>query len=48
MSAGMALDPQTAKPFQILAADAVRDTQMRKNIRHATEVIQNKRAKVVA
>ncbi len=48
MSAGVVLDPRTAKPFPILAADAVRDTQMRKNVRHATEVIQNKRAKVVA
>jgi L-lactate dehydrogenase complex protein LldF len=48
MSAGVALDPRTAKPFPILAADAVRDTQMRRNVRHATEVIQNKRARVVA
>ncbi len=48
MSSGVALDPRTAAPFPILAADAVRDTQMRKNVRHATEIIQNKRAKVVA
>ncbi len=48
MSAGVALDPRTAKPFPIIAADAVRDTQLRRNVRHATEVIQNKRAGVVA
>ncbi len=48
MSAGVALDPLTAAAFPILAADVVRDTQMRKNVRHATEVIQNKRARVVA
>ena len=48
MSGGVALDPRTAKPFPILANEVVRDTQMRKNVRHATEVIQNKRAKVVA
>lgn len=47
MSAGVALDPRTAAPFPIIAADVVRDTQMRKNVRHATEVIQNKRARVV-
>ncbi len=47
MSAGVALDPRTAQPFPIVAADAVRDTQMRRNVRHATEVIQNKRAGVV-
>lgn len=48
MSAGTALDPRTALPFPIIAADVVRDAQMRKNVRHATEVIQNKRGKVVA
>ncbi|RRA49190.1 iron-sulfur cluster-binding protein [Acidipila sp. EB88] len=42
------LDPRTARPFPIVAAEAVRDTQMRGNVRHATEVIQNKRARVVA
>lgn len=47
MSAGTALDPKTALPFPIVAAEVVRDTQMRKNVRHATEVIQSKRAKVV-
>lgn len=48
MSAGTALDPRTALPFPVIAEDVVRDTQMRKNVRHATEVIQNKRARVVA
>lgn len=44
---GAALDPRTAPPFPIVAAEVVHDAQMRKNVRHATEVIQNKRAKVV-
>jgi L-lactate dehydrogenase complex protein LldF len=48
MSAGKTLDPRTAQPFPIVAANAVRDTQMRNNVRHATEVIQTKRARVVA
>ncbi len=47
MSGGTALDPRTALPFPIVAGGVVRDTQMRKNVRHATEVIQGKRAKVV-
>ena len=48
MSAGFGLDPRTAQPFPIVAAELVRDTQMRRNVRHATEVIQTKRARVVA
>ena len=48
MSLGAPLDPRTALPFPIVAAEVVRDTQMRKNVRHATEVIQAKRARVVA
>ncbi len=48
MSIGTRLDPRTAEPFPIVAAEVVRDTQMRKNVRHATEVIQAKRARVVA
>ena len=44
---GMALDPRTSPAFPIVAAEVVRDTQMRKNVRHATEVIQSKRARVV-
>ncbi len=31
MSAGVALGPRTAEPFPILAAEVVRDPQMRKN-----------------
>ena len=42
------LDPKTASPFPIAARSAINDTQLRKNVRHATEVIQNKRARVVA
>jgi L-lactate dehydrogenase complex protein LldF len=44
---GVALDPKTASPFPIAAATAMGDTQLRKNVRHATEVIQAKRARVV-
>ncbi len=47
MSGGIALDPRTSPDFPILAGDMVRDPQMRKNVRHATEVIQAKRARVV-
>ena len=42
-----ALDPRTAAPFPILAKTMLRDSQLRKNVRHATEVIQAKRARVV-
>jgi len=45
---GVALDPRTAAAFPIAARTALGDTQMRKNVRHATEVIQAKRARVVA
>ncbi len=48
MSGGSGLDPRTAEPFPVIANDLVRDTQMRANVRHATEVIQAKRARVVA
>jgi hypothetical protein len=44
---GAALDPTTASPFPIAAKAAIDDTQLRKNVRHATEVIQSKRAAVV-
>ena len=44
---GAALDPTTASPFPISAKAAIEDTQLRKNVRHATEVIQSKRAAVV-
>jgi L-lactate dehydrogenase complex protein LldF len=45
---GVALDPKTAPVFPMAAKTALRDTQMRKNVRHATDVIQAKRARVVA
>src|SRR5271154_90849 len=45
---GTALDPKTAPLFPIAAKTAMGDAQMRKNVRHATDVIQTKRARVVA
>ena len=45
---GAALDPRTAPKFQVAAKSLIGDSQMRKNVRHATKVIQTKRAKVVA
>ncbi len=45
---GVALDPKTAPVFPMAARAALGDTQMRKNVRHATDVIQAKRARVVA
>ena len=45
---GAGLDPRTAPKFQVAARRLVGDSQMRKNVRHATNVIQTKRAKVVA
>ena len=42
------LDPKTSPTFPIAARGMLGDTQLRKNVRHATEVIQNKRARVVA
>jgi L-lactate dehydrogenase complex protein LldF len=45
---GVGLDPRTAPKFQVAARVLVGDSQMRKNVRHATKVIQTKRAKVVA
>jgi L-lactate dehydrogenase complex protein LldF len=43
-----ALDPRTAPTFPMAARSLMGDTQLRKNVRHATDVIQAKRAKVVA
>ena len=43
-----ALDPTTAPKFQVAAKALMGDSQLRKNVRHATKVIQTKRAKVVA
>jgi len=48
MSTGTALDPRTAPPFPIAAARSLEDSQLRKNVRHATDVIQGKRARVVS
>ena len=48
MSGGSALDPRTAKPFPILAGRSLQNAQLRRNVRHATDVIQGKRGKVVA
>ncbi len=48
MSGGVALDPKTAPTFPIAARSLVEDTQLRKNVRHATDVIQRKRGRVVA
>ena len=45
---GIALDPRTASPFPMAALAAMGDTQLRKNVRHATDVIQGKRARVVS
>ena len=44
---GTALDPRTASPFPMAAHVSMADPQMRKNVRHATNVIQAKRARVV-
>jgi L-lactate dehydrogenase complex protein LldF len=41
------LDPKTSPAFPIAAREMLEDTQLRKNVRHATEVIQAKRARVV-
>lgn len=42
------LDPRKAPPFPAAAAELLRDTQLRKNVAHATDVIQRKRAALVA
>src|SRR5882757_7188192 len=44
---GVALDPRTAPAFPMAAKTALGDVQLRKNVRHATDVIQAKRARVV-
>jgi L-lactate dehydrogenase complex protein LldF len=41
------LNPRTAPTFPMAARAAMGDTQLRKNVRHATDVIQAKRARVV-
>ena len=42
-----ALDPRTAEVFPMAARQLLGDSQLRKNVRHATDVIQNKRRTVV-
>ena len=42
-----ALDPTTAPKFQVAAKALMGDSQLRKNVRHATNVIQAKRKRVV-
>jgi L-lactate dehydrogenase complex protein LldF len=44
---GVGLDPKTAPTFPMAAKTAMGNAQLRKNVRHATDVIQNKRARVV-
>jgi L-lactate dehydrogenase complex protein LldF len=42
------LDPRHAPPFPIAALPVLRNPQLRKNVAHATNVIQTKRARLVA
>ena len=42
------MDPRKAEPFPRAAAELLQDTQLRKNVAHATDVIQRKRAALVA
>ena len=44
---GEGLDPRTAATFQVAAHTLLGDAQLRKNVRHATNVIQAKRRRVV-
>jgi L-lactate dehydrogenase complex protein LldF len=44
---GGGLDPKTAPTFPMAAKAMLGDSQLRKNVRHATDVIQGKRARVV-
>lgn len=41
------LNPKTASPFPIAAKEAMQDSQLRRNVHHATDVIRSKRAGVV-
>src|ERR1700723_225408 len=45
---GSGLDPTRAPTFPMAAKSALADAQLRRNVRHATDVIQAKRARVVA
>ena len=42
------LNPRVAPPFPVAALPILRDAQLRKNVAHATDVIQAKRARLVA
>lgn len=42
------LDPKRAQPFPKAALPVLRNTQLRKNVMHATDVIQGKRNRLVA
>ncbi len=42
------LDPALAPPFPVAALSVLRDVQLRKNVAHAIDVIQAKRARLVA
>ena len=42
------LDPEKAAPFPAAAFTILRNTQLRKNVAHATDVIQGKRDRLVA
>jgi L-lactate dehydrogenase complex protein LldF len=42
------MDPKLAPPFPQAALPVLRDTQLRKNVMHATDVITGKRARLVA
>src|SRR5208282_248248 len=42
------LDPALAPPFPVAALPVLRNTQLRKNVAHAIDVIQAKRARLVA
>jgi L-lactate dehydrogenase complex protein LldF len=44
---GILLDPKTTQTFPMAAKSAMKDAQLRRNVHHATEVIQAKRARVV-
>jgi L-lactate dehydrogenase complex protein LldF len=48
MSTHPQLDPTLAQPFPQAALPMLRNPQLRKNVAHATDVIQSKRAKLVA
>jgi len=42
------LDPALAPPFPVAALNILRNPQLRKNVAHATDIIQAKRARLVA